>query len=226
MDHNPQKPITDDIEFNDTLKWIENSSLTTILVHTAWDDTFNLMPYTTFCMFDYLLNQAHIDYGVYLREPSVLHHYSIRALLDPASDLKDLIVLPGRCTSFALQVIELLESWTVDTLQRDKMNYDFKFYDFENHRTAWCSKTKQLVDSSSLLGSPSMTEWEWLSADTKRHWKVIDGLSKMRLVDGSVSQESIRSYELDAKVSSLLGNTFKTDVSARLYGEVYGNACQ
>jgi hypothetical protein len=153
-----------------------------LMVDSAWDNPFNDMRYTAFCMIDYL-NDADLDYGVYLREPDILQRYSTCFLLGPASDLRQLIALPGRCTYFELHVIGLLELWS-----GYESDYDFQFYDFGTHRTAWCTKTKRLVGSSSLLGSPYLNEGAWLNADTQRQWKAKNGLSKLKSVNGSVRQ--------------------------------------
>src|SRR5204862_86639 len=78
-------------------------------IEDRWSRSFNTMPYTTFCMIDYLLVEARISYVDYLRQPDILkcrlQEHGISSLLNDESDLEELIALPGRCTSFSLHVV-------------------------------------------------------------------------------------------------------------------------
>lgn len=141
----------------------------------AWEECFNGMPYTSFWMIDYLIGKVGINYESYLLDPDILKRSSMGFLKNPPTDFKDLIALPGRCTSFAIQVVDRLKDMP-DAGNR----FDFQFFDFDFHRSAWCAKTKHVIDSSSLDGSTFLREGEWLSLDGQRQWKATDDLSKLK----------------------------------------------
>ena len=126
-------------------------------------------------MIRYLLRKANISCVEYLRQPNILQlrlqTLGIDSLLGDHNDLEDLIALPGRCTSFALDVAQLVEGLSPRSSEKARP-FNFLFYNFEDHRLAWCPTSKRLIDSSSFLGSPRMKEDEWLdNADTGRSWK-------------------------------------------------------
>lgn len=156
------------------------------LIEDMWEQAFNSKPYTTLCMINYLLRAAKISCVDYLRQPDILQRrlqeHGIESLLGDHNDLEDLIALPGRCTSFALHVAQLVESLAPRSPGKARP-FNFLFYDFDNHRLAWCPTSKRLIDSSSLLGTPRMEEDEWLdNPDATRSWKAKGegALSKMQ----------------------------------------------
>jgi hypothetical protein len=151
------------------------------LVAFQWDVCFNETPYTTFCMIDYLLKKTQIDYKSYLVQPRILKG-KVESILGSGNDLENLIALPGRCTSFALNVVRRLEMLT-----GNRKDYDFQYYDFGHHRAAWCKQTKRLIDSSSVFGAPHLHEGNWLSADCQRQWKAAEeDISKLKTVKQEV----------------------------------------
>ena len=164
------------------------------LIEDLWEQAFNSKPYTTLCMISYLLRKVDISHVDYLRQPDILQRrleeYGIDYLLGHQNDdLEDLIALPGRCTSFALHVAQLVEGLPSRS-PGEARPFNFLFYDFGHHRLAWCPTSKRLIDSSSLLGSPRMTEGEWLNnTDAVRSWKANGegALSKMRKSEERVS---------------------------------------
>lgn len=70
--------------------------------------------------------------------------------------------LTGRCTSFAVKVIEILNT-------RHPGMFDFKFYDVGRHRVARCQNTGVLIDSSSNVGAVVLKEDE--------NWTSLEGIS-------------------------------------------------
>lgn len=52
----------------------------------------------------------------------------------------------GRCTSFAIKVVDMLNEQHAGV-------FDFVLFDVTNHRLAWCRKTNVLLDSGSPEGA-------------------------------------------------------------------------
>lgn len=96
----------------------------------------------------------------------------------------------GRCTSFALGVVDWLERMAPPDVPG---YWDFQFYDLNGHRVARCKRTGLLVDSSSRNGALVLKEdEEWLTFDgSDQSWKWSKGESKFqsgnkKLVIGSL----------------------------------------
>jgi hypothetical protein len=162
-----------------------SSELLDPYVGEAWDEIFNNMPYTTFCMINYLLKKSNKDHEAFLVDPRILNKEVVDKITkDPANDFEDLMVLPGRCTSFSIQVVKSMEQSS-----QFPDSFDFQFYNFDSHRTAWCCKTKMLLDSTGLCGVMYMAEGDWLQfGSEKRFLKAINGVSKFRREGKPVSR--------------------------------------
>jgi hypothetical protein len=157
------------------------------IIFDEWLDEFNRCynetPYTSFCMVEYLVDLAGLDYKTYLQNPIILLDHTAKIRESISADLQKLINMPGRCTSFALQVVQRLEA-----KQQTAQKPNFQFYDCGPHRAAWCSVSKKMIDSSSILGQVYMPRGLWTSPDGTRSWKAEGDLSKYRhSKDGPVS---------------------------------------
>jgi hypothetical protein len=78
----------------------------------------------------------------------------------------------GRCTSFAIKVVHLLNSTCQAT-------FSFDFYNLHGHRLARCRKTESLIDSSSMHGAFQLKAGEWKTfEDDDKRWKWVKGKSR------------------------------------------------
>ena len=136
-----------------------------------WYLNFNAEPYTSFWMFDHLIQAAGISYAQFLKDPAILRrkylqrnvsepltgdwkeHANYKGTVDEIRQIEDaikktnlegLIKEPGRCTTFAIQMAKSLEAIP---------GLEFEFHDTGGHRLARCKSTGILLDSS-VKGSP------------------------------------------------------------------------
>jgi hypothetical protein len=138
-----------------------------------WVKKFNTTPYTTFWMIEYLLTKGHISYEDYVKDPKILQKCELKTEIEGTNDFSDLISRPGRCTSFAIQVADILEE-----LPGHKGHYDFRFYNLGHHRVARCMNTGLLIDSASQRGDRYLTGDDWISVNEHRRGKSISDTLK------------------------------------------------
>lgn len=158
------------------------------LADATWKQVFQEGPYTAVVMIDYLRAQAgHADWSVVLKAgytnkkgltglaPAALKKEAIK------KD-KNLNVIwggkTGRCTSFAVKVLDQLEKKSPGT-------FDFKIYDIGRHRVARCAKTEVLIDSSAKDGAFALPEGQWTRMEgSDASWKWVKGQSKFEKREG------------------------------------------
>jgi hypothetical protein len=123
-------------------------------------------------MVDYLLKKAGLSYEELLEDPDILQNtFKKRPFtFDDPNDFDEIAGLPGRCTSFAIQVVQRLERLN------NKQHYDFKFYQLGFHRVARCKKTKIMIDSSSSCGAFILKEggWDTFTGLAKWEWNPLE----------------------------------------------------
>lgn len=154
----------------------------TELADAAWKQVFEEGPYTGFVMIDYLCLQANAGKwsdvlragytkkdGLVALSP-VAHKRA--AMMRDANLYTTWAGTTGRCTSFAVKVIYLLE-------RQSPGKFKFRIYDIGRHRVGRCEKTGILIDSSSKNGAFPLPEGEWITIDgSDASWKWIKGKSK------------------------------------------------
>lgn len=120
-------------------------------------------------MFDFLLDRADKSYKDLLENPKILENFMDDKQIDHGNDFRELLKRPGRCTSFAVQVVTKLE--IVQRVRKQDM-FDFEFFDLTKHnlkhRLARCKKTGILIDSSSSVGAFVLKEGSWEMFDSDR----------------------------------------------------------
>lgn len=157
---------------------------------TAWVNTFDDGPYTSFKMMDYMLYKANkASYEDLAKNPKVAKNISKQDI-----EKDDMTKGPlfdtwgsktGRCTSFAIKI-------TTELVKANPGVFDFKVYDLKGHRVARCMKTGVLIDSSSWVGAFVLKEGEWKTFEdgtSSAKWKWINKESKFKR-DGIV----VRTY--------------------------------
>lgn len=148
----------------------------------AWKQVFVEGSYTGFVMIDYLRSHANnIEWSDVLKS-GYSKKKGLIALSQVANQreaiMKDAKLnttwagTTGRCTSFAVKVISLLEKQSPGT-------FKFNIYDLGRHRVARCENTGILIDSSSKNGAFPLPEGEWVRIEgSEASWKWIKGKSK------------------------------------------------
>jgi hypothetical protein len=113
----------------------------------CWEAVFQEKPYCSLKMVAYLVRLLNIDYSVLFRSPGCLKAATKGVITrEPESRLVPLWADDaGRCTSFALKVAYLLS-------RQYPGRYQFELFDQRHHRVAVCSKTAEVIDSSSMGG--------------------------------------------------------------------------
>ena len=140
---------------------------------SAWALFFNMTPYTTFWMVDYLLYKSVVSYADLLDDPNILRKGKVTnsdIQNSITEDLSFLSILPGRCTSFAIQVSSHLEELP--------HNFDFEYYDLNGHRVARCKLTGILIDSGGPNGPINLPDGKKVAAvddPRKRKWSYESG---------------------------------------------------
>ena len=158
----------------------------------AWCQVFDGGPYTSLKMLEYLKNKNEpaLSYDQFVEDREVLRQVS-REKIETDEMEGGLRILwaseTGRCTSFAVKVIDILE-------QQHPGTFDFAIYDLKGHRIARCRNTGALIDSSSIHGAFELKEGEWKSfEDSEKRWKWISGKSKFEAKLGEVHSSSLLS---------------------------------
>lgn len=152
-----------------------------------WKHVFVEGPYTAFVMIDYLRSKATVNNWNEVLTSGWSNQKGLVAF-SQAGDKQEAIMKDadlsriwagktGRCTSFAVKVMSLLEKQSPGT-------FKFKVYDIGHHRVARCEKTAVLIDSSSKQGAFPLPEGEWVRIEGSS-WKWSDGKSKFERVEGS-----------------------------------------
>ena len=116
---------------------------------TAWNEVFTEGPYTSFVMFQYImtrLEKTHQDCARTEKVLQTIKHENLEPEDIDGPMAYTWNLKTGRCTSFALKVVSLLES-------RHQNIFDFRFHDLKGHRAARCLKTGVVIDSSSMTGA-------------------------------------------------------------------------
>jgi hypothetical protein len=131
-----------------------------------WKTVFMATPYTSLWMVDYLIKTANTSYEEFLRDPKILKRKFIDgdSRIDNSPNFEMLWSLPGRCTSFTIQVVEKLKTF-------DGNAYDFQLYGLGKHRLAHCKTTGVLIDSGSSCGAFRLGRGDWPTFDRNREWK-------------------------------------------------------
>lgn len=147
-----------------------------------WGDVFCEGPYTSVPMLDFLRRRYN------LRHVDIMENKNcLRSLAETDSFRRDstedqLLGLwasrTGRCTSFAVKVVTILQRKFPGT-------FDFRFYDLEGrHRLARCSRTGILIDSGSLNGAFVLEEGDLTSfEDDGQSWRWCKGESTFKGVN-------------------------------------------
>jgi hypothetical protein len=123
----------------------------------------------------YLLGAGQISYEAFVQNPKLLKNVTRKDIL--SDDMNgDLFVTwvseTGRCTSFAIKVVDLIE-------KKYPGQFEFDLYDLNGHRIARCHKTGILIDSSSRHGAFELKEGKQKSFEgSDAKWKWISGTSK------------------------------------------------
>lgn len=129
-----------------------------------WSVIFLSKPYTSFWLIDCLLQKAKLSYDDLLKDHNILKKTFRKG--DIVADPRETSIispLPGKCTSFAIQVVEKLE-------KTYKNIYDFQFYRLGPHTVARCQKTGVLIDSSSSGGAITLNDGPWETFNNRDNW--------------------------------------------------------
>jgi hypothetical protein len=164
----------------------ENTLLT--YVNEVWFKTFSQAPYTSIWMIEYLLGKTDLSYEEILEDPGILH----KTLEDEPlrfeyeDEFKYISSRPGRCTSFAIQVVRDLEETADERGHRDR--FEFEFFELGFHRVARCKKTGIMIDSSSSHGAFILKEgaWETFTGLAKWEWNPGNSRFEKSSTSGSV----------------------------------------
>ncbi|KAF7507513.1 hypothetical protein GJ744_010444, partial [Endocarpon pusillum] len=76
---------------------------------SCWVEKYNEMPFSTYQMIDFLIQSAGITYKQYVENPKLLQDHHKQIIDNNPSDFEDLLSQPGRCTTFAYQVVDCLQ---------------------------------------------------------------------------------------------------------------------
>jgi len=133
----------------------------------AWREVFDQGPHTSLRIIEKLRTHLGLEYTDILRRPDSLRMFDPR-LVDTMSDEWNHIwsSRSGRCTSFAVKVVHLLE-------QRHGARFQFRFFDIGGHRVARCERTGVVIDSVSSQGAvvlPDNVGWR-TPAGLRGCWK-------------------------------------------------------
>lgn len=149
-----------------------------------WERFFRKDAYTNFTEVEYLRRLARKSWEALLEDPKLLarcsHDERIRG--DMSARKTETWRRPGRCTSFALVVVNALE-------QEFPGKYNFRYYDVGDHRLARCATSGVIIDSSSRVGVIVSRDNQWSQRDTVgQSWGKIHGVSKLNRGNKLVSQ--------------------------------------
>lgn len=149
-----------------------------------WKRFFRKDAYTNFTEVEYLRDLAEVSWEELLEDPKLLakelHDEHIRR--DMSTGKTETWRRPGRCTSFALVVVDALE-------QNFPEMYKFKYFDVGDHRLARCARSGVIIDSSSRVGVIVSRDNQWSQQDTVgQSWGKISGVSKLNRGNKLVSQ--------------------------------------
>jgi hypothetical protein len=150
----------------------------------AWGQVFNATPFTSLWMLDYLRKKAGVSYEELLDSErsggdNILSRRITKRDIEEDYSLSyhRLLRRPGRCTTFAIQVVKMIEKRHGKGEQ-----FDFKLYDLAGeHRLARCMETTILIDSLSKKGAFFLPEGRWKRIDGEyrsTNWKWKAGISK------------------------------------------------
>lgn len=156
--------------------------------NVVWKQVFEEGPYTALVMIDYLRYKANIAGWNEVLKLGVKQK-TLVALSQMADKREAMMKDPdlnriwagqtGRCTSFAVKVISLLE-------RQSPGIFNFNIYDIGHHRVARCHKTGILIDSSSKVGAFPLPEGKKVRIEASdASWKWTNGKSKFEKVEGS-----------------------------------------
>lgn len=155
-----------------------------------WKRVFHEGPYTSLVMLDYVRQKVGYKAWEPILQGGITNSKGLVALYPVQAKAQDIekdpnlrvtwAGLTGRCTSFALKVVTLIES-------KYPGKYHFIFYDVGHHRVARCRKTSILIDSSSFThGAFKLQENDWTTiGDSEALWKWSDGKSKFERQHGA-----------------------------------------
>ena len=136
---------------------------------SLWSSSFWEKPYTSIWMVEYLLKKAGLSYEELLNDPDILQKTFKKKpfTFNNSNDFDEIAGLPGRCTSFAIQVVQRLER-----LKVKGKPYDFEFFQLGFHRVARCKETNIMIDSSSSCGAFILKEggWDTFTGLAKWEW--------------------------------------------------------
>jgi hypothetical protein len=194
-----------------------------------WKTTFFGSPYTTLWMIKYLLEKGNKTWGNLLKNPKILSEtFSDDDTLEKAPDLDEISSKPGVCSSFAIQVVNQLESTY-------EGKFNFQFYKLGGHRVALCKNTGVLIDSRSSCGARRLSKG--------KSWKTFDGQGKWRFeyaedpaepwferlncspdVRLAINKLSVYSHSLLTPVTERI--LFHTSISRAEHGCLSASACK
>lgn len=145
-----------------------------ILIHEInkiWSLHFNAEPYTSFVMVDYLLQNAGISYAELWTSPNTLTKKFTKSTVLGTNWTLPIFYSPGRCTTFALRMEELL---------CEVPGMDVEFHHTQRHRLGRCKKTGMLIDTNSLGGPFILVEGAEVKrkkGDRPQNFKYLSGTS-------------------------------------------------
>ncbi|KAJ3485398.1 hypothetical protein NLG97_g6828 [Lecanicillium saksenae] len=141
--------------------------------------------YTSLAMIDFLVSEAGLHHRDFVINPKAIQALSEDNISSSEHmSTKTWTKSPGRCTAFAVKVAA--------NLQKGSGDYEFKYYNFERHRAAYCSKTHILIDSGSQTGAIILTDGQWTTIgksawifeNGKLAWK--NGDAKVKIATQSI----------------------------------------
>lgn len=158
------------------------------MANAAWRQVYEEGPYTGVIMIDHLRQRAGIANWNQVLKEGYSKNKGLKGLSSVSARRDELMKdaqlkkiwkgQTGRCTSFAVKVIDLLDKSSPGT-------FKFRIYDIGRHRVARCEKTGVLIDSSSQNGAFVLREGEWARHEgSEASWKWIKGKSKFERVEG------------------------------------------